>query len=108
LGGASGLPDSVVGQVAAGFEGQRLEVHARRVEVLVLAAPGVDAVEAADHVAVDHVDDRLGDGLVERLEGVHAFLDDHFADLQAFLDHAHLVALLAVQRRSPRRRRAPS
>jgi hypothetical protein len=32
-----------------------------------------------------------------RLEGVHAFLDDDLGDLQAFLDHRHLVALLAVE-----------
>ena len=72
-------------------------MHARGVEVLVLAAPGMHAVEAADDVAVDHVDDRFGDRLVERLEGMHAFLDEHLGDFQAFLDHAHLVALLAVE-----------
>ena len=57
------------------------------------------AVEAADHVAVDHVDDGLGDAAVDRLVGRHAFLDDDLVDLEAFLDHRHLVALLAVEAR---------
>ena len=55
------------------------------------------AVEAADHVAVDHVDHRLGHRVVDALVGRHAFLQDHLADLLAVLDHAHLVARLAVQ-----------
>ena len=46
---------------ATGLEGQRLEAHARRVEVLVDAACRIDAVETADDIAVDHVDHRLGD-----------------------------------------------
>jgi hypothetical protein len=57
----------------------------------------VNAVEAADDVAVDHVDDRLGDRVVDRLVGRHALLDDHRGDLEAFLDDRHLVALLAVE-----------
>ena len=72
-------------------------MHARRVEVLVAAALGVDAVEAAHHVVVHHVDDRLGDAVLDRLEGVHALLDDDLVHLQAFLDHRHLVALAAVE-----------
>lgn len=86
-----------IGQRAAGIEGQRLEVHARRVQVLVAAALGMHAVEAADDVVVHHVDDRLGDAVLDRLEGMHAFLDDDLVHLQAFLDHRHLVALAAVQ-----------
>ena len=72
-------------------------MHARRVEVFVLAAAGMNAIEAADNVAVNHVDHRLGDCFVQRFKGMHAFLDEHFADFKAFLDDAHLVALLAVQ-----------
>ena len=37
------------------------------------------AVEAAHHVAVDHVDHRFGHGVVNALVGQHAFLDDDLA-----------------------------
>ena len=86
-----------VGRGARRRESERHELHARRVQVLVLAAARVHAVEAADDEVVDHVDDRLGDGVVHGLEGVDAFLHDHVVHLEAFLHHRHLVALLAVE-----------
>ncbi|MNR01196.1 hypothetical protein D3C85_1169940 [compost metagenome] len=55
------------------------------------------AVEAADHVAVHHVHHRLGDAVVDALEGVHPFLHDDFGHFQPFLHHRHLVARLAVE-----------
>ena len=57
-----------VGQRTAGLEGQRLEVHARRVEVLVAAALGMDAVETAHHVVIHHVYHRLGNRAIHGLE----------------------------------------
>ncbi len=86
-----------VGHDAAGVEGQRLELHAGRVEVLVTTTLGVDTVETAHDIVVHHVHHRLGHALADGLEGVHALLDDHVVHLQALFHHAHLVALLAVE-----------
>ena len=55
------------------------------------------AVEAADDEAIDHVHHRLRDGVVDRLERRHAFLDDDGGDGEALLHDGHLVALLAIQ-----------
>jgi hypothetical protein len=87
-----------VRMVAAGLERQRLEAHARRVEVFLIAALLVDAVEATDDEAVDHVDHRLGRVIVRApgLEGVHAFLQDGPGDFPALLGAAHVSAGLAV------------
>src|SRR5688500_270345 len=49
-----------VGRGAGLGERDALELHAGGVEVLVLAALRVHAVEAAYDVVIDHVDDRLG------------------------------------------------
>ena len=46
---------------------------------------------------VDHVDHWFGRSAVDRFKGVHAFLHQHLLHLQAFFDHRHLVALLAVE-----------
>jgi hypothetical protein len=86
-----------IGHAAGGLESERREFHSGRVQVLVGAALGVHTIEAADHIAVDHVDHRLGDRIFDALDRVHAFLDDHLGYVQAFLDHRHFVALLAVQ-----------
>ena len=83
--------------MAIGLEGQRLEVRAGRVEIFVLAAAGVDPVEATDDEVIDHVDHRLGDAVVQRFKCIHPFLNQHFVDFEAFFHHRHFVALFAVQ-----------
>jgi len=88
---------AAVGDVAAVGEGERLEVHARGVEVFVGPACRVHAVEATDDKAVDHVDHRLGNRAIPGLEGVDALLHDHPADAGAALACGHPGALLAIQ-----------
>ena len=62
------------------------------------AALGMHPIKTTDDEAVDHVDDRLGNRVVDRFERRHTLLNDHRLHLQAFLDDGHLVPLLAVQR----------
>ena len=82
-----------IGRVARFFESERGELHARRVEALVLAAARMHAIKATDDEMIDHVDDRLGDRGVDRFETVNALLHQHFVHFEAFLDHRHLVAI---------------
>ena len=76
-------------------------MHARCVEVFIDTTFVVHPVKTTDDEAVNHIDHRLGHpGLAvaaDTLEGVHAFLDDHLRDVQAFLDHRHLVALPTIE-----------
>ena len=63
---ASGIVE--VGRVARLLERERHKLHARRIQVLVVAAARMHAVEAADDEVVDHVDDGFGDRAVDLLE----------------------------------------
>ncbi len=69
-------------QVGVAGKGQWHEARPGGVQVLVFRALGVDAVEAADHVAVDGVDHRLGHGVVHPFVGQHPFLDHDLARRQ--------------------------
>ena len=55
------------------------------------------AIETADHKAINHVDHRFGHRVTDRFECRHAFLNNHGGHFHAFLDHAHLIALLTVK-----------
>src|SRR5574343_1015221 len=89
--------DARLGQVSTLIESQWHKACTRRVEVFVNAALGGYTIEAADHVAVHHVDHWLGHRIIDALMGEHAFLNDHVAHFLTVLDDAHLVARLAVE-----------
>ena len=86
--------------VFRGEERHGLEPHALGIEVLGSAALGVDAVEAADDLAVDEIDDRLGGGgggISPGVAGVNAFLEDDFGDGFAAFGGGHAGALASVE-----------
>ena len=57
------------------LKGQGHKARARGAQVLVITALGMDAIEAAHHITVHHVDHRLSHRLIDALTGQHAFLD---------------------------------
>ena len=58
----------------------------------------IHAVKAADDVAINHVDHRLGHVTFPALDRRYAFLNQDVLYFQTFFDDRHFVALFAVER----------
>ena len=80
------------------LKGQGHKAGTGSVQVLIHTALGMNAVKAAHHIAVHHVDHGFGHRVVDAFIGQHAFLDDDLVHFLAVFDHTHFVAGFAVQR----------
>ena len=57
----------------------------------------MNAIKATNHIAINHIDHRLSNRLVDFFEGIHALLNNHITNLKALFNNTHLVAFAAIE-----------